>query len=45
VMLRDACGTTSPEFSQQCIEFNAAKSWGFVATCEDLAKGVDEMAS
>ncbi|TIA02590.1 Isochorismatase hydrolase [Aureobasidium pullulans] len=43
VMLRDACGTTSPEFSQQCIEFNAAKSWGFVATCEDLAKGVDDM--
>ncbi|KEQ66877.1 Isochorismatase hydrolase, partial [Aureobasidium melanogenum CBS 110374] len=40
VMLRDACGTTSPEFSQQCIEFNAAKSWGFVATCEDLARGV-----
>ncbi|THY60371.1 Isochorismatase hydrolase [Aureobasidium pullulans] len=43
VMLRDACGTTSPEFSQQCIEFNAAKSWGFVATCEDLAKGIDDM--
>ncbi|KAI5259393.1 Isochorismatase hydrolase [Aureobasidium subglaciale] len=45
VMLRDACGTTSPEFSQQCVEFNAAKSWGFVATCEDLAKGVEGMIS
>ncbi|KAH0161539.1 Isochorismatase hydrolase, partial [Aureobasidium melanogenum] len=45
VMLRDACGTTSPEFSQQCIEFNAAKSWGFVATCEDLAKGVEKMTA
>jgi nicotinamidase-related amidase len=43
VMLKDACGTTSPEFSQQCIEFNAAKSWGFVATCEDFAKGVQDM--
>ncbi|KAJ9618249.1 Phosphatidylinositol 4-kinase pik1alpha (PI4-kinase)(PtdIns-4-kinase) [Taxawa tesnikishii (nom. ined.)] len=28
VMLADGCGTTSPEFSQQCIEFNAAKTWG-----------------
>ncbi|KAI4720669.1 Isochorismatase hydrolase [Aureobasidium sp. EXF-10727] len=45
VMLRDACGTTSPNFSQQCIEFNAAKSWGFVAKCADLARGVENMAS
>ncbi|CAD0110042.1 unnamed protein product [Aureobasidium uvarum] len=45
VMLKDACGTTSPSFSQQCIEFNAAKSWGFVATCADFARGVENMAS
>ena len=43
VMLADGCGTTSPEFSQQCIEFNAAKTWGFLVKCEDLKKGVDEM--
>lgn len=45
IMLKDGCGTTSPDFSQQCIEYNAAKCWGFVATCEDLAKGVDDMVS
>lgn len=43
VLLNDACGTTSPQYSQQCIEFNAAKTWGFVVSCEDLAKGADAM--
>ncbi|KAL1305843.1 hypothetical protein AAFC00_004000 [Neodothiora populina] len=43
VLLHDGCGTTSPDFAQQCIEFNAAKTWGFVVGCEDLAIGVDEM--
>jgi nicotinamidase-related amidase len=44
ILLKDGCGTTSPEYATQCIEFNAAKTWGFVATCEDLARGVDAMS-
>jgi nicotinamidase-related amidase len=43
IMLNDGCGTTSPSFAQDCIEFNAARTWGFVASCEDFSKGVDEM--
>jgi len=43
IMLNDGCGTTSPDYAQRCIEFNAAKTWGFVASCEDLLKGADEM--
>ncbi|KAF2107208.1 Isochorismatase-like protein [Lophiotrema nucula] len=41
VLLRDGCGTTSPEFAQQCFEFNAAKTFGFCLSCEEFAKGVD----
>lgn len=44
IMLNDGCGTTSPDFSRQCIEFNAAKTWGFLVSCEDLKKGVDAIA-
>lgn len=43
VLLSDGCGTTSPDFSQRCIEFNAAKTWGFATTCEEFAKGVEKM--
>jgi len=31
----------SPAFSQECIEFNAAKTWRFLVTSEELAKGAD----
>jgi len=43
VLLREGCGTSSPEFASQCVEFNCAKSWGFVTGCEDLGKGVEKM--
>ena len=43
LLLSDGCGTTSPDHSQQCIEFNSAKTWGFVLSCQDLAKGVENM--
>lgn len=43
ILLEDGCGTTSPEFARDGILFNAAKTWGFVAGCADLAKGVEEM--
>ncbi|KAI9711972.1 MAG: hypothetical protein M1820_001680 [Bogoriella megaspora] len=45
ILLSDGCGTTSPEYATQCIEFNAAKTWGFVATCEDFANGAKEIAT
>ncbi|KAF1962036.1 Isochorismatase hydrolase [Byssothecium circinans] len=43
VLLSDGCGTTSPEFAQQCFEFNAAKTYGFCTSCEEFAKGVERM--
>ena len=43
LLLSDGCATTSPEFSKQCFEFNVAGGWGFLLSCEDLAKGVEHM--
>ena len=43
LLLSDGCATTSPTFTKQCIEFNSEQGWGFVLSCEDLAKGVDGM--
>ena len=40
LLLSDGCATTSPKFAKQCIEFNSEQGWGFVLSCEDLAKGV-----
>ncbi|KAF2730663.1 Isochorismatase hydrolase [Polyplosphaeria fusca] len=44
VLLSDGCGTTSPDFAQQCFEFNAAKTFGFCLSCEDFARGIDGVA-
>ncbi|MCJ1474007.1 hypothetical protein MMC13_002663 [Lambiella insularis] len=43
ILLRDACGTTSPGFASECVEFNCARTWGFVSDCADLEKGVESM--
>ena len=43
VLLKDACGTTSPRFATECIEFNCARTWGFVTDCSALEKGVQSM--
>ncbi len=40
IFLSDGAGTTSPKYSQDSIEFNCAKTWGFCMTCTDLAEGV-----
>jgi nicotinamidase-related amidase len=40
VLLGDGSGTTSPDFAQQCWEFNAANTWGFLTSCKQLAEGV-----
>lgn len=42
-LLNDGCATTSPEFARHCIEFNTEEGWGFMLSCEVLAKGVDNM--
>ncbi|KAK8194595.1 isochorismatase family protein [Phyllosticta capitalensis] len=43
VLLGDAAGTTSPGFSQECIEYNAAKTWGFLSSTDNFARAVEEM--
>lgn len=43
VMLNDGCGTTSPNFSQECIEFNSGKTWGFMTDCKSLFEGAKAM--
>ena len=42
-LLKVGCEMTSPEFARQCIEFSAEGGWGFVLSCEALAKGVDQI--
>ena len=43
ILVKDACGTTSPEFATDCVEFNCARTWGFVTDCNGLEKGVQGM--
>lgn len=43
ILLSDGCGTTSPPSSQESIEFNCAKTWGFCSTCNDLDEAVKGM--
>ena len=43
ILLKDACGTTSPVFASECVEYNCARTWGFVCNCEDLEQGVTDM--
>lgn len=38
----DGCAT-SPDYARQCIEVNTEEGWGFVLSCQDLAKGVDNL--
>ena len=43
VLLRDGCGTTSPDFAAKGVEFNCARTWGFVTDCSHLEQGVHAM--
>jgi hypothetical protein len=40
ILLNDGAGTTSPEYAQQCFQFNAANTFGFATTCKALAEGI-----
>lgn len=45
LLLTDASATTTPEDQggQSCVEYNAAKTWGFTLSCEDLARGAENI--
>lgn len=43
LLVTDCCGTTSPDHSQQCIEFNTAKTWGFTLTADTLLAAANNM--
>jgi nicotinamidase-related amidase len=43
ILLKDGCGTTSPEYATKLVEYNCQKSWGFLSSCEELAKGVGNL--
>ena len=43
ILLSDGCGTTSPGFAKECVEFNCARTWGFVSSCGDLKKATAKM--
>ncbi|MCJ1321087.1 hypothetical protein MMC15_006431 [Xylographa vitiligo] len=45
ILLRDACGTTSPTFASEMVEWNCARTWGFVSDCMKLEEGVENMLS
>ncbi|RSL45334.1 hypothetical protein CEP54_014316 [Fusarium duplospermum] len=45
ILLKDGCGTTSPDYTRKMVEFNCRKSWGFVSSCQALKDGVDNMTS
>ena len=40
ILLTDACGTTSPGFAKECVEFNCAKTWGFASSCAKFKEAV-----
>ncbi|KIW47805.1 uncharacterized protein PV06_00467 [Exophiala oligosperma] len=40
ILLSDGAGTTSPDSSQESVEFNCARTWGFCTTCKDFAESV-----
>lgn len=45
VLLKDGCGTTSPAYAKQAVEYNCQKNWGFLSSCEALAAGVENIIS
>ena len=45
ILLRDICGTTSPSFATEMVEFNCARTWGFVSDSKCLQQGVENMVN
>ncbi|CAK1365236.1 hypothetical protein CB0940_08840 [Cercospora beticola] len=40
ILLTDGAATTSPDYAQNCYDFNAKNTYGFVTRCERFAAGV-----
>jgi nicotinamidase-related amidase len=43
IMLKDACGTVSPKFARDMVEFNAPKAFGFQSSCDDFFYGAEHI--
>ncbi len=43
ILLKDGCGTNSPEYAQLSAEYNCLRSWGFLSSCKDLAEAIDKI--
>ncbi|KAM7206053.1 Isochorismatase-like protein [Naviculisporaceae sp. PSN 640] len=43
ILIKDACGTDSPDYARQMVEYNCRKSWGFVSDSQALVDGVSRM--
>ncbi|KAH8710020.1 Isochorismatase-like protein [Phaeosphaeriaceae sp. PMI808] len=43
IMLKDGCGTTSPQFATDTCVHNCQKSWGFLSSCKELEQGVEKI--
>ncbi|KAK4139952.1 Isochorismatase-like protein [Dichotomopilus funicola] len=43
ILLRDGCGTISPEYATKMVELNCRKSWVFMSSCYGLENGVKSM--
>ncbi|KIV99380.1 uncharacterized protein PV09_08925 [Verruconis gallopava] len=45
ILLKDGCGTTSPQYAHDAWEFNCENSFGFVTTCQSLWEAVSHQLS
>ena len=45
IMLKDACGTVSPQFAQDMVEFNAHKAFGFQSSGDEFLYGAEHVES
>jgi len=43
ILLKDGCGTTSPEYATKAVLYNCHQAWGFVSSCVALSEGVSHM--
>ena len=41
VLLKDGCATTSPHGAQECVEYNVARTMGFVVDCQGFARDIE----
>ncbi|KAF2802144.1 Isochorismatase hydrolase [Mytilinidion resinicola] len=40
ILFKDGCGTNSPEGAQSSTEYNCEECWGFLSSCDALARAV-----